>query len=88
MAFVRVAAGWFRAKVRGWAGAGQAPPPQPPSGQCAPCLRYQARFTGSLGSCPCNWTLSLPPGGPRVFPWTTLPGRSPIPTKAECPGKN
>ena len=77
MAFVRAAAGWFRAKTRGGAGPGQAPPHKPPWAQCAPPLRYQARFTGSLGSCPGNWKPSLPPRGPCLFSWTTLPSRSP-----------
>ena len=61
---------------------------KPPSGQCAPPWKYQARFTGSLGSCPWNWTFSLPSGGPHIFLETTLPSRSPSPAKAEGPGKN
>ena len=88
MALVSSAAGWFRAKVRAWADAGLAPQPQPPSGQRAPCLRCQAGFSGSLGSCPWNWTLSLPPGRPLVFPWTTPPVRPHTPANAECPGNN
>ena len=50
-------------------------------------LGHQARFTGSLGLCPGNWKPSRPPRGPRIFPWTTLPRRSPTPAEAECPWK-
>ena len=87
MAVVQAAAGWFPAKSRGLAGTRQAPPPQTSLWQRAPPLRYQPRFTGSLGSCPGNWKPSLPPRGPCVFPRTTLPSRSPTPAEAECPGK-
>ena len=87
MAFVRGTAGWFPAKTLGRAGAGMAPPPQASLGQRAPPLRYQARIKGSLGSCPGTRKPSLPPRGLHVFPWTTLPSRSPIPPEAECPGK-
>ena len=57
----------------------QAPPPLASLGQRAPPLRYQARFPGSLGWCPGKRKPSLPPRGPRVFSWTTLPSRSPTP---------
>ena len=65
----------------------QAPSPQPVCGLRAPPLRYLARFTGSLGSCPGKRKSSLPPRGPRVFSWTPLPSSSPTPAGAECPGK-
>ena len=64
----------------------RAPPPQASLRQGAPPLRLQARFTGSLGSCPGKRKPSLPPRGPRVFPWTTLPSISATPAEAECPG--
>ena len=63
------------------------PPTTRLPGGNVPHPRYQARFTGSLGWCPGNWKLSQPPRGPRVFPRTTLPSRSPTPAEAECPGK-
>ena len=56
MAFVRGTARRFQAKMQGHAGTGQAPNKKPPSGQRAQPWRYQARFTGSLGLCPRNWT--------------------------------
>ena len=87
MAFVRAVAGWFRAKTRAGQAQGRPPHHNPPSGQRAPPLTYQPRFTGSLSSCPGTWKPSLPPRGLRVFPWTTLPSRSPTPAEAECPGK-
>ena len=87
MAFVSSTAVWFRAKVQGWAGPGLDIQPQPPSGQRTPHLRCQARFTGSLGSCPGKRKPSLPPRGPRVLAWTALPSSSPTPAEAECPGK-
>ena len=43
--------GGFRAKRRGRAGASRPPHHKHPSGQRARPLRYQARFTGSLGRC-------------------------------------
>ena len=65
----------------------QAPPPQASLRAWAPPLRYPARFTGSLRSCPGKRKPSLPPRGPRVFPWTTLPSSSPTPAETEVPGK-
>ena len=62
-------------------------PPEASLGQRAPHWTYQASFTGSLGSCLWNWKLSLPPRGPRVFPWTTLPRTSPRHAEAECQGR-
>ena len=87
MASVQVAAGWFRAKTWGGQAQGRPPPPQASLGQRAPPLRYQARFTGSLGSGGGNWKSSLPPRGPSVFLWTPLHSRSPTDAEAECPGK-
>ena len=87
MAFVRAGAGWFRAQRRGPRRRSRPPHHRLASGERAPPLRYQARFTGSLGSCPGNWKPSLHPRGPRFFPWTTLPSRPPTPAEAECPGK-
>ena len=71
----------------GRACAGRPPHHKPVCGQRAPPLRYLARFTGSLGSCPGKRKSSLPPRGPRVFSWTPLPSSSPTPAEAECPGK-
>ena len=65
---------------------GRQPHQKPPSGQRAPPWTYQACSTGSLGSCPWNWKLSPPPGGPFLFPWTTLASPSPTPAQAECQG--
>ena len=65
----------------------QAPPPQASLRAWAPPLRYPARFTGSLRSCPGKRKPSLPPRGPRVFPWTTLASPSPTPPEAECRGR-
>ena len=79
--------GGFRAERRGRAGASRPPHHKHPSGQRARPLRYQARFTGSLGSFPGKRKSSLPPRGPRVFSWTPLPSSSPTPAGAECPGK-
>ena len=70
----------------GRACAGRPPQHKPVCEQQAPPLRYLARFTGSLGSCPWNWKLSPPPGGPFLFPWTTLASPSPTPAQAECQG--
>ena len=79
--------GGFRAKRRGRAGASRPPHHKHPSGQRARPLRYQARFTGSLGRCQSSGKPSLPPRGTRVFPWTTLPSSSPTPAEAECQGR-
>ena len=87
IAFMGAAAGWFRAKTLGPPGTCRPPHHKHPLGQPAPPLRYQARFTGSLGSFPGNWKPSLLPRGLRVFTWTTLPSRSPTPAEAERPGK-
>ena len=54
-------------------------------GATCPTLEMSGQVHRVPGSCPWNWTLSLPPGGPRVFPWTTLPGRSPTPRKGRVP---
>ena len=82
--------GGFRAERRGRAGASRPPHHKHPSGQRAPPrppLRYQARFTGSLGWCQSSRMPSLPPRGPCVFPWTTLPSSPPTPAEAECQGR-
>ena len=52
MAVVGAGAGSFRARTLGGACAPRSPHHNSPSRQCAPPLRYQARFTVSLGSCP------------------------------------
>ena len=72
---------------RGGAAQAQAGPTSSPSLRATshpPPLRYQARFTGFLGWCQSSGKPSLPPRGPRVFPWTTLPSSSPTPAEAEC----
>ena len=45
----RAIASWFIVRMLGGASAWQAPHQKAPSGQLAPILKYQARFTGSLG---------------------------------------
>ena len=76
----------FRPRRRAGQAQGRHSHQKPPSGQRAPPSRYQARFTGSRGSCPWNWKLSLPPRGPRDVPWTTHPRMSPTPTEAQLQG--
>ena len=43
MAFDRASAGWFQAKTRGHAGAGQAPPPQANLGPTCPTLEISGQ---------------------------------------------
>ena len=88
IAFVRATASCLRPRLGARQAQGRPHHKKPPSGQRAPPLRYQARFTGSQESRPWTWTLPLPPRGPRDFPWTTLPSRSLTSTEAECPGEN
>ena len=87
MAFVSETPSWFGAEMQDLQAQGRQPHQKPPSGQRAPPWTHEARFTGSLGSCPWNWKLSLPPRGPHYFPWTTPPGTSPTPAEAECQGR-
>ena len=65
----------------------QAPPPRACLRPTCPTLDYQARFSGSLGSCPGNWKPSLYPRGPRVFPWTLLSAGLPPPQRQSAQGR-
>ena len=76
----------------GWAGFGPrpgpcmrtlAPLPQASLGSPDPPLSYHTIFIGSLGTCLGKRKPSLPPRGPRDFPWATLPS----PSETVCPGK-
>ena len=76
MAFLRTAAGSFGAYT--WAAHAH-------SGSQAhtsldspdPRFRGHSSYTGSLGTCPWTQEPSLPPRGPRDFPWGTLPRSTP-----------
>ena len=87
MAFLIAAAGRFGPRRGTLQAQGRQPHQKPPSGQRAPPWTYQSCFTGSLGSCPWNWTLSPPPRGPILFPWTPLASPSHTPPEAECQGR-
>ena len=76
MAFLRAAAGSFRAYM--WAAHAHSGAqahtslrsPDPP-------FRGHRSSTGSLDTCPWTQEPSLPPRGPRDFPWGTLPSSTP-----------
>ena len=92
MAFVRAAAGWFRARRRGRAGASRPPHPTsiPPSGQRAPPPPLEIsgqvhRVPGLLSEL--REALPATHRTKRFPPWTTRPSSSPTPAEAECPGR-
>ena len=86
MAFVRAGASWFRVNTRGRP-AHPGARPQASLGATCPTLEISGQVPSVLDSSPCKRKASLPPGGPRIFPWATLPRSSPAPTEAQCPGR-
>ena len=86
MAFVRAGAGWFRVNTRGRP-AHPGARPQASLGATCPTLEISGQVSSVLDSSPCKRKASLPPGGPRIFPWASLPRSSPAPTEAQCPGR-
>ena len=86
MAFVRAGAGWLRVNTRGRP-AHPGARPQASLGATCPTLEISGQVPSVLDSSPCKRKASLPPGGPRIFPWATLPRSSPAPTEAQCPGR-
>ena len=85
MAFLRAAAGWFRAYT--WAAHAHSGAQAHTSlGSPDPPFRGHSSFTGSLGTCPWTQEPSLPPRGPRDFRWGTLPGSTPSLAQTLCAG--
>ena len=86
MAFLRAAAGSFRAYT--WAAHAHSGSQAHASlGSPDPPFRGHSSCTGSLGTCPWTQEPSLPPRGPRDFPWATLPSSSPSSSETVCAGK-
>ena len=86
MAFVGAGAGWFRVNTRGRP-AHPGARPQASLGATCPTLEISGQVPSVLDSSPCKRKASLPPGGPRIFPWARLPSSSTAPTEAQCSGR-
>ena len=86
MAFVRAGAGWLRVNTRGRPAHPGARPQASLRATC-PTLAISGQVHSVVDPSPCKRKASLPPGGPRIFPWASLPRSSPAPTEAQCPGR-
>ena len=80
MAFVRAGAGWLRVNTRGRP-AHPGARPQASLGATCPTLEISGQVPSVLDSSPCKRKASLPPGGPRIFPWATLTSSLPPPLR-------
>ena len=86
IAFLRAAGAWFGSYT--WAAHSHSGSQAHASlGSPDPPFRGHSSSTGSLGTCPWTQEPSLPPRGPRDFPWATLPSSSPSSSETVCAGK-
>ena len=67
--------------IRGGPQAQPSAPPQASLGATCPTLEIPGQVPSVVDSSPCKRKASLPPGGPRIFPWATLTSSLPPPLR-------